>query len=653
MKPAHLKTLVIAMAISSFATHQVMAQQKTKTPMNNAQHAAKLIPMKDFFRNSEKRSYQLSPDGNYIAFMAPYKNRMNIFIQKMGAGKQEPKRLTSLEDRDIAGYFWANNNRIAYLKDNGGDENFHLFAVNIDGSNDKELTPFDKVRVDIIDDLPEQDEYMIVGLNKRNPQVSDPYSLNVNTGQLDLLYENPGNITSWQTDHEGNLLLASTSDGVNTTLLFRPTEKDPFKEVITTSFKEGLSAQFFDPNDHNVIYATSNIGRDKAAAVRYDLVQKKELEVLYQDEDVDVGGIGYSRKRKVPTAIYFTKDKTEFKFLNKESEERRAELRKLIDKDLEFSTVSLNRNEDKFLIVTYDDKTSGSYYYYDKNTKKLDKISDISPWLNRTEMADMKPVSYTSRDGLVIHGYLTLPKGVPAKNLPVVINPHGGPWARDYWGFNPEVQFLANRGYAVLQMNFRGSTGYGRDFMERSFKQWGQAMQDDITDGVDWLIKQGIADPSKVAIYGGSYGGYATLAGITKTPDLYACAIDYVGVSNLFTFMNTIPPYWEPFKKMMYEMVGDPGNAADSIMLRDNSPVFQAAQIKCPLFVAQGAKDPRVNKDESDQMVAALKARGVEVEYLVKENEGHGFHNEENRFEFYKAMETFLATHLGGKAEPH
>lgn len=645
-----IRSLAIAAAICSFAASS-QAQTQSHSTMHNDGQPVKLIPMKDFFRNSEKRSYQLSPDGNYIAFMAPYKSRMNIFVQKMGKDKKEPVRITSQEDRDIAGYFWANNGRIAYLKDNGGDENFHLFAVNIDGSNEKELTPFDKVRVDIIDDLPEQDDYMIIGLNKRNPQVSDPYRLNVNTGALEQLYENPGNITSWQTDHDGKLLVASTSDGVNTTLLYRPNEKEKFDEVITTSFKEGLSPQFFDPKDPNVVYAVSNIGRDKLAAVRYDLVNKKELELLYEDKDVDVSGIGYSRKRKVPTAIFYTKDKTEYKFLNKESEERRAEMRKLFDKDLEFGITSMNKNEDKFLIITYDDKTSGSYYYYDRTTKKLDKIADISPWLNRNDMADMKPISYTSRDGITIHGYLTLPKGGQAKNLPVVINPHGGPWARDDWGFNPEVQFLANRGYAVLQMNFRGSTGYGRDFMEKSFKQWGQTMQDDISDGVLWLIKQGIADPKRVAIYGGSYGGYATLAGITKTPELYACAIDYVGVSNLFTFMNTIPPYWEPFKKMMYEMVGDPGNATDSLMLRANSPVFHAEKIKCPLFVAQGAKDPRVNKDESDQMVAALKQRGVEVEYLVKDNEGHGFHNEENRFEFYRAMENFLGDHLGGKKE--
>jgi dipeptidyl aminopeptidase/acylaminoacyl peptidase len=274
----------------------------------------------------------------------------------------------------------------------------------------------------------------------------------------------------------------------------------------------------------------------------------------------------------------------------------------------------------------------------------LTKLVDVAPWLKEDQLAHMKPIEYQSRDGLTIHGYLTLPLGREAKNLPVVINPHGGPWFRDTWGFNPEVQFLANRGYAVLQMNFRGSTGYGRKFWEASFKQWGQKMQDDITDGVQWLVKQGIADPKRVAIYGGSYGGYATLAGVTFTPDLYAAAVDYVGVANMFTFMKTIPPYWKPFLDQMHAMVGDP--VKDKALLEAASPVMHADKIKTPLFVAQGAHDPRVNKAESDQMVAALKKRGVDVEYMVKENEGHGFHNEENRFDFYEAMEKFLAKYL-------
>jgi dipeptidyl aminopeptidase/acylaminoacyl peptidase len=273
----------------------------------------------------------------------------------------------------------------------------------------------------------------------------------------------------------------------------------------------------------------------------------------------------------------------------------------------------------------------------------------VSPWIKESEMAEMRPISYQSRDGLTIHGYITLPKNVAPKNLPAVILPHGGPWSRNSWGYSAEVQFLANRGYAVLQMNFRGSTGYGRKFWEASFKQWGRAMQDDVTDGVRWLIKQGIADPRRIGIYGASFGGYVALVGLSSTPDLYACAVDYAGVSNLFTLLKSIPAYWKPYLDMYYEMVGHPER--DEALLREVSPVFHADRIKAPLLIAQGANDPRVNRNESDQMVAALKARGINVIYIVKDNEGHGFSNEENRFSFYRAMEEFLAKHLGGRLE--
>jgi dipeptidyl aminopeptidase/acylaminoacyl peptidase len=278
-------------------------------------------------------------------------------------------------------------------------------------------------------------------------------------------------------------------------------------------------------------------------------------------------------------------------------------------------------------------------------SQELTKLADLAPWLDEQALVKMLPITYRTRDGLTINGYLTLPRG-GGKNLPLVVNPHGGPWVRDSWGYNPEVQFLASRGYAVLQMNFRGSTGYGREFWEISFKQWGKGMQDDITDGVRHLIKEGIADPKRVAIYGGSYGGYATLAGLTFTPELYACGVDYVGVSNLFTFLNTIPPYWKPLLDMWHEMVGHPER--EKALLEAASPLFHVDKIRVPLLIAQGAKDPRVNVNESDQMVAALKKRGLAVEYILKDNEGHGFHNEENRFEFYEAMERFLAKHMSG-----
>ena len=603
-----------------------------------------LIPMKDFFRNADQRSYQISPDGDYLSFMQPVNSRMNVFVQKIG--EEKVTQVTFATERDIAGYFWKGNNRIIYVQDTKGDENFRLFAVDRDGKNQKDLTPFDKVRAGIVDDLEDIPDEMLIQMNKENPQVFDVYRINVNTGDMTVVGQNPGNITGWVTDHNGKLRIALTTDGVNTSILYRDSEDQEFKQLITTSFKETLAPLFFTFDNKN-LYMASNIGRDKAAIVEYDIANNKEIKTLYTNPDYDVYGLNYSRKRKALTYISYTGWKQEYHFLDTESKTIYEDLTtKLPGKQI--AITARNRNEDKLLIRTYSDKSLGAYYFYDVITKEIKKLTDVSPWLNEDFMADQKPITYKTRDGLTIHGYLTLPQGVDPKNLPVVINPHGGPWARDSWGFNPEVQFLANRGYAVLQMNFRGSTGYGRDFWEKSFKQWGKTMQDDISDGVKWLIKEGIADPKRIGIYGGSYGGYATLAGLAFSPELYACGVDYVGVSNLFTFQKSIPPYWEPFKEMIYEMVGHPQK--DSLLLRDASPVFHVENIKAPLLIAQGLNDPRVNKDESDQMVEALKKNGIDVPYMVKDNEGHGFRNEENRFDFYGAMEQFFFKYLGGRA---
>lgn len=603
------------------------------------------IPLEDFFKNSEKTSYSISPDGKYYSYMAPYQSRLNIYVQEVGG--DTAKRITNEMERDIAGYFWGNNNRILYLKDTGGDENYQLFGINLDGSGAKAYTAIPGVRTTIIDPLEEIDTLIIIGTNQRNPQVFDPYRLNLETGEMTLLAENPGNIQGWMTDHDGKLRVAyAIVDGVNTQILYRETEAEPFRPVLTTSFKEQLDFQTFTP-DNKQVYAVSNLGRDKAALVIVDPSTCEEIEELYANDRYDIGGISYSKaKKKITNSGYLAHKGVVRHFFDKDAETQYNRIKAQLP-DYEIGTAAANKAEDMKIIYAANDKTRGSYYFYDVNKDQLTKIADLAPWINPDEMATMIPIHYTSRDGLEIEGYLTLPVGYTlknARNLPVIVNPHGGPWARDAWGYNPEVQFLANRGYAVLQMNFRGSTGYGRKFTELSYKQWGQTMQNDITDGVQWLIENGIADPSKVAIYGGSYGGYATLAGVAFTPDLYACAVDYVGVSNLFTFLNTIPPYWKPMLDMMYEMVGHP--VQDSLMLANASPVFHADKIKAPLFVVQGANDPRVNKAESDQMVAALKQKGVEVDYMVKENEGHGFHNEENRFEFYRAMEMFFDKHL-------
>ena len=623
----------------------VLAFAVTACTSKATEEKAPIIAVEDFFKNPEKFSWRISPDGEYISYLSPHNGHTNVFVRKVSDSSAIP--VTNDSIRNIYRYQWKGN-RIIYLQDVGGDENFQMFSVAIDGSDLKPLTPFPKVRTEIFDDwrdISGKEKEVMIGLNKRDARFFDPYSINIETGELKVLFQNDKNYDSWFTDHTGIIRMATKTDGVNTTYYHRATETVPFDSILTTTYKDQFNIQFFTFDNKN-IYVSSNIGRDKSAIVEYDIAARKEVKEIYSNPEYDVNGLGYSEKRKVLTMAYYTSWKGQQHFLDKDTE---AEYKKMQDKfkGYEIGIYGNNNAEDKFVVWTGNDKVAAKYYFYDKKTDETKFLADAFPWLKEENMATMKPIEYKSRDGLTIHGYLTLPKGMEAKNLPVVINPHGGPWARDEWGFNNEAQLFANRGYAVLQMNFRGSTGYGKDFWLKSQKQWGKTMQDDITDGVQWLIKEGIADPKRVAIYGGSYGGYATLAGVTFTPDLYACAVDYVGVSNMFTFMKTIPPYWEPYKAMFYEMVGDP--VKDSALLAAASPALHAGNIKTPLFVAQGANDPRVNKAESDQMVEALRKRGVAVDYMMKNDEGHGFANESNRLDFYKAMDKFLDKYLSGK----
>jgi dipeptidyl aminopeptidase/acylaminoacyl peptidase len=635
------RSTLVALFLAPFVVAVSAQSPSPSLPTQKNPAVPAKIPMRDFFKNPVSRGYELSPDGQTISFLQPWESRLNIWIRQVAGG--EAKRLTSEKDRDIQEYAWKGNGYVIYGQDTKGDENFHLKRADVKTGEVKDLTPFAKVRAELIDDLEDVSETDIIAtMNKRNPEIFDAYRINVVTGEMKMVAENPGKVTQWVTDHAGRLRAAITSDGVNTSLLTRPDEKSPFKTVITTNFRESISPQFYTFDD-KAIYATSNIGRDKSAVVTIAPETGKETGLLYQHPEVDVAGLAYSKKRKVVTLASFVTWKQERKFFDAETESMYKTLQEKLP-GFEVEVSAHDKAENKFIVVALNDRTPGSRYLFDKKSGGLTKLVDVAPWLNPDHLAPMKSIEYKSRDGLTIHGYLTLPLGREPKNLPAVVIPHGGPWARDTWGYDPEVQFLANRGYAVLQMNFRGSTGYGRKFWEASFKQWGKTMQDDITDGVQWLTKQGVADPKKVAIYGGSYGGYATLAGVTFTPDLYAAAVDYVGVSNLFTFMKTIPPYWKPYLDMFHEMVGD--EVKDKELLAATSPALHADKIKTPLFVAQGAQDPRVNKAESDQIVDGLRKRGIDVEYMVKDNEGHGFHNEENKFAFYEAMEAFLAKHL-------
>ena len=635
------KYLIILTVFAGILVFSFTNYKKNLT--ENTQEKMREIPLKDFFKNPEQSDFKISPDGTYYSFLAPYEGIMNIFVKKIGS--DSVIQVTKQTDRNLTSYEWANDRRILFLKDNGGDENFRLYGVNIDGSNMKCLTEYEKVRTEVIDYLKDIGTHVIVGMNKRDARIFDPYRIDIETGEATLLAENPGNITAWHTDHEGKLRLAVSTNGVNTSILYRPDEKSEFKKVLETNFKDELRPLFFTFDNKN-IYALSNINRDKFQVVIFDVQNGKELEVIYKTDKADVAGIGHSGKRKVLTTAYYFFDKKYYHFFDKGTEKVFKNLKEKIG-DYDISVESKTKDESKFIIKTSSDRMQGKYFFYDAKADKLEEIHRVAAWLKEEELAKMKPISYKSRDGLTINGYLTLPVGVDAKNLPVIVNPHGGPWSRDYWQFKAEIQFLANRGYAVLQMNFRGSVGYGKDFWQKSFKQWGRTMQNDISDGVEWLIKEGIADPKRVAIYGGSYGGYATLAGMTFTPELYACGIDYCGVSNIFTFYSSIPDYWEAYRGMLYEMAGNP--KTDSLLLREVSPLFHVEKIKAPMLIAQGANDPRVKKAESDQMVEALQKAGIKVTYIVKDNEGHGFKNEKNKFDFYEEVEKFLAENLKKK----
>src|SRR4030042_998580 len=417
----------------------------------------RIIPMKDFFRNPEIMAFQLSPDGQYLAFLKPWQTRLNVNVQKIGEG--EERRITSATERDIAGYFWASNSRIAYVQDKGGDENFRLYAVNIDGSEERDLTPFEKVRVQLIDDLKDDDEHILAGMNQRDPRLFDAYRINVLTGEMEMIAQNPGNIVGWETDHDARLRVATTSDGVNRSLLYRDSEKDNFEVLLTTSFKETLSPLFFTYDNKN-LYVASTIGRDKTAVYEYEVKEKKQTTLLYENPGVDVENLLRSDKRKIVTGVAYYTDKRQYHFLDEE----RAKLQQDGDgrpPGYEVALAGMSRDETKALVYTGSDRTLGAYYFYDRTTSDFRKLADVGPWLVEAELAEMKPITYTSRDGL---------------------------------------------------------TGCGRQFWEAGFKQWGLKIQDDITDGVKWLIDQGIADPKRVGIYGGSFGGDATLARVGFSP---------------------------------------------------------------------------------------------------------------------------------------
>jgi dipeptidyl aminopeptidase/acylaminoacyl peptidase len=615
-----------------------------------------LIDREIFFGNPEYAGAQISPDGKYISFIKPYKDVRNVWVKGIDEPFDKAKPITAELKRPIGGYFWSwDSKRILFVKDNGGDENFNVYAVNpadaaaADGVPPAtNLTNAQKVRTQIYA-VPRSDpDTIYIGINERDRAWHDLYKVSISTGQKTLLRENKDRLSGWVFDNNDQIRLATRSAENGDTEILK-VDGDKFTKIYSCSVLEGCGPVRFQ-KDNKRFYMTSNKGdRDLTQLVLFDPDTMKE-ELVEQDpmKRVDFGGINFSEITKEPIMTVYQDDKNRIYWKDKNYEKDYNLIKKLVG-DSEVAFGLSTADEQKFIISTYSDVDPGTIRIFDRKTKNLSTLYTVREKLPRAALAEMKAVRYPSSDGLEIPGYLTLPKGVEAKNLPLIVVPHGGPWGRDGWGYSSMAQFLANRGYAVLQPNFRASTGYGKKFLDAGNNQWGDKMQDDITWGVKYLIGQGIADPKRVGIMGGSYGGYATLAGVTYTPDLYAAAVAIVAPSNLNTLLNSIPPYWEAIRTTFYRRMGNPNTPEGKAQLERQSPLNSASKIKTPLMVVQGANDPRVNKAEADQIVIALRDRNYPVQYLLAPDEGHGFQRPVNNMAMFAESEKFLSKYLGGR----
>lgn len=598
------------------------------------------IATEDFFKDLDKSTFQISPDGLFLSYLQPSQGKLNIFIQSIANGKVS--QVTNYADESVKNYFWASNDKLFYMKEKDSTELYQMFSINKDGSQKNKIQTAAKSRIEIIDQVKRDEQFVLISTNERIPENFDVYRLNINSGKKSMLIKNPGNMVDWIADHDGKVRLAIGSDGVNESIYYRESEENDFKIVISNNFKNSLKPLGFT-KQKNHIYALSNLNRDKLALVDFDCTTGKEVKVIYENVNADVADVVYSKSTQQLAYLTYEIVKREVYYLNNQVKVMMEEVQKQVPNQ-EIKIIDKDQNESRFIVRTYTDKNPGSTYLYTVKDKSLIKLADLNSAIKPDEMCEMKPITYKSKDGLTIHGYLTLPIGKKAKNLPCVVIPHQGPSTRNIWAYNAEVQFLANRGYAVFQMNYRGSTGYGKAFQTAGFKQWGGKLQDDITDGVKWLIDEGIVNEERIAIYGFSFGGYAALNQIIYHPNLYQCAISYSGFINLFTYLKGFPAYYKPYQQMLGEMIGDPEQ--DSDYLKSASPIFQIDKIKKPLLIAQGVKDARVNVNETNQFVKELKKRKVNVNYILKENESHYFKEPKNRLEFYKNLETFLDKYL-------
>jgi len=618
-----------------------------------------LIDIEVFFGDPEYSGAQISPDGKYISFRKPYNGIMNIWVKGIDEPFESAKPLTADKKRPVTGYFWSRDSKyILFVQDNGGDENYRLYGVNPKDNPEaetgvpkaKDFTPMDNVRVQIIG-LP-KDNYseIIIAINDRDPQFHDVYRLNLETGDRKLLVKNDANIAGWYTDKNGNVKFAIRQTESGGTELLSVTE-NAFTPIYSVNELESVGFEGFDETGTK-IYISSDKGDDVdlSRLILIDLATGKQTVVESDpDKEVDFGGTLFSDKTDKLIATYYVADRVKYYFKDDEWQKVYDKIKSVLP-DGEVYIRSITDDETKMIVSVTRDVDPGSIYIFDRTSGEAKLLYKANPNIPTDYLAPMLPVKYDSRDGKKIPGYLLIPKGVEEKNLPIVIFPHGGPWARDNWGYNPFAQFLANRGYAVLMPNFRGSTGYGKKFLNAGNKEWGTGfMQHDLSDGVKYLIDRGIADPKKVAIMGGSYGGYATLAGLSFTPEIYAAGVSIVGPSNLITLLNSIPPYWAVMKKIFDIRLGNVNDSADVERMKSQSPLFSANNIIAPLLVVQGANDPRVKQAESDRIVSSLRDLKRNVEYILAKDEGHGYAGKLNRMAMIAKIDRFLSKYLGGR----
>jgi dipeptidyl aminopeptidase/acylaminoacyl peptidase len=615
-----------------------------------------LIPRQVLFGNPERVSPALSPDGTMLAWLAPRDGVLNVWVAPANDGSRDgdgidwaaARVVTDDTDRGIRQFAWAHDGRhLLYLQDTGGDENWRLHDVDLQTMQRRDLTPFEGVHTQIIAMEKKFPTDVLVGLNLDNPQLHDVYRLDLVTGELLKEVENPG-FAGWLADTQLVVrgAIAPKPDG-GMTVLVRDDPAADWRPLLEVPPDDALTTDLFSFSaDGLSVLAASSVDTDTARLVRIDLATGA-TEVLAEDPEADVDGARLHPDTKEPQIVTFRKDRTEYLVLDPDVADDLTAIRALHHGDPGL----LNRDhaDSTWLLGFTNDSGPVPFYSFDRAAKQGRFLFEHQPALSQYQLASMEPFSFTARDGLTIHGYVTFPPEAGRSALPAVLNVHGGPWARDYWGFNPEAQWLANRGYLCVQVNYRGSTGYGKGFVNAGDREWAGKMHDDLLDAVAHITGQGWADPGRVAIYGGSYGGYAALVGATFTPDVFRCAVDIVGPSNLKTLIETVPPYWAPMIAQFHRRLGDPEKDADFLWSR--SPLSRASAIRIPLLIAQGANDPRVKQAESEQIVAALTAAGIDHEYMLFPDEGHGFAKPENRLKFYAAAERFLAKHLGGRSE--